>query len=124
MIRSIFSKGMETLLIETLLSARRAGVLDEIWDEILQTLAPDRVQRTLETWICSHALSSERRYHEMVEVARFQEELNVQPILTRAAADVFRRSNGLGIAAAFAHEPECFLDVIDFLDKHAMPGPD
>ncbi|MEO7144266.1 MAG: DUF1932 domain-containing protein [Bryobacteraceae bacterium] len=117
MIRSIFSKGMETLLIETLLSARRADLLDEVWDEIRETLAPDRMERTLETWIRSHALSSGRRYCEMLEVGRFLKELNVQPILTRAAADVFRRSNELGIAAGFEHEPERFTDVIDFLDS-------
>jgi 3-hydroxyisobutyrate dehydrogenase-like beta-hydroxyacid dehydrogenase len=116
MIRSIFSKGMETLLIETLLSARRANLLDEIWDEIRETLAPDRMERTLATWIRSHAISSGRRYHEMIEVSRFLEELDVQPVLTRAAADVFRRSNELGIAAAFEHEPERFTEVIDFLD--------
>jgi hypothetical protein len=52
----------------------------------------------------------------MIEVSRFLEELDVQPVLTRAAADVFRRSNELGIAAAFEHEPERFTEVIDFLD--------
>ena len=118
MIRSVFSKGMETLLIETLLSARRAHLLDEMWDEIRTTLAPDRMQRTLETWIRSHAISSERRYSEMLEVNRFlEQELKLQPILTRAAADVFRRSNELGMPSAFEQEPASFTDVIDYLDR-------
>jgi 3-hydroxyisobutyrate dehydrogenase-like beta-hydroxyacid dehydrogenase len=118
MIRSVFSKGMETLLIETLLSARRAGLLDDVWDEIRTTLAPDRMERTLETWIRSHAISSGRRYCEMLEVSRFLEELNVPPTLTRAAADVFRRSNESGFPAAFEQEPPHFQDVIDYLDRH------
>jgi 3-hydroxyisobutyrate dehydrogenase-like beta-hydroxyacid dehydrogenase len=117
MIRSVFSKGMETLLIETLLSARRADLLDEVWDEIRTTLAPDRMERTLETWICSHAISSERRYCEMLEVNRFLEELKLEPILARAAADVFHRSNQLGMPAAFEREPAQFTDVIDYLDR-------
>ena len=120
MIRSVFSKGMETLLIETLLSARRADLLDEVWDEILTTLAPDRMERTLETWIRSHAISSERRYCEMLEVNRFLEELKLQPILTRAAADIFRRSNDLGMPAAFEQEPAHFTDVIDYLDRRLL----
>ena len=117
MIRSVFSKGMETLLIETLLSARRADLLDEVWDEILATLAPDRMQRTLETWIRSHAVSSERRYCEMLEVNRFVEELKLQPMIARAVADVFHRSNQLGMSAAFEQEPAQFTDVIDYLDR-------
>ena len=116
MIRSVFSKGMETLLIETLLAARRADLFDDVWAEIRGTLAPDRVQRTLETWIRTHAISSQRRYDEMLEVERFLEELDVDPLLTQAAAETFRRSNDLGLATAFDHEPECFADVIEYLD--------
>ena len=106
----------ETLLIETLLAARRAGLLDEVWEEIKATLAPGRVERTLETWIRSHAISSERRYCEMLEVNGFLEELDVAPLLSRAAADTFRRSNELKMAAAFKTEPDHFNDVIEYLD--------
>lgn len=118
MIRSIFSKGMETLLIETLLSARRAGLFDEMWNEIRTTLAPDRIDRTLEAWIRSHAISSQRRYCEMLEVNRFLQELKLQPTVTQAAADVLRRSNDLGLPAAFQQEPARIEDVIGFLDSH------
>jgi 3-hydroxyisobutyrate dehydrogenase-like beta-hydroxyacid dehydrogenase len=117
MIRSVFSKGMEALLIETLLSARRADLLDEVWDEIRTTLGPDRMERTLKTWIRSHAISSERRYCEILEVKRFMEELKLEPILTRATADVFHRSNELGMPGAFEREPAHFTDVIDYLDR-------
>jgi 3-hydroxyisobutyrate dehydrogenase-like beta-hydroxyacid dehydrogenase len=116
MIRSVFSKGMETLLIEALVAARRAGLLDEVWTEIKATLAPGRVERTLETWIRSHAISSERRYCEMLEVQRFLEELDLEPLLIPAAAEIFRRSNRLGIATAFNREPESFVEVIEFLE--------
>lgn len=118
MIRSVFSKGMEALLIETLVAARRAGLLDEIWAEIRETLAPDRMERMLETWIRSHAVSSRRRYHEMTEVSGFLEELGVPPVVAAATAEVFRRSNALEIAAAFPEEPERFTEVIDFLAGH------
>ena len=117
MVRSVFSKGMETLLIETLVSAQRAGVRDEIWREILATLAPDRMPRMLQTWIRSHAVSSERRYHEMLGVAEFLKELQVSPVMTGATVEVFKRSNQLGIAESFEKEPEQFTDVIDFLSS-------
>jgi len=117
LIRSVFSKGMETLLIETLLAARRAGLFDDVWREIRTTLAQDGVERMLETWIRSHAVSSERRYCEMCEVGRFLEDLGVEPILTRAAAGLLRRSNEVGLAARFTREPERFADVIEVLDR-------
>jgi 3-hydroxyisobutyrate dehydrogenase-like beta-hydroxyacid dehydrogenase len=116
MIRSVFSKGMETLLIEALLAARRADLLDDVWGEIKSMLAPDRMERTLETWIRSHAVSCERRCCEMLEVSRFLEELEVKPILSRAAAERFRLSNRLGIASAFEGEPARFTDVIEYLN--------
>lgn len=116
MIRSVFSKGVETVLIETLVAARRAGIFDDIWREIRATLAKDGM---LETWIRSHAISSERRYCEMREVGRFLEDLGVEPMLTRAAAEVFRRSNESGIAARFTQEPERFAEVIEFLESEA-----
>src|SRR5207249_2061403 len=115
MIRSVFSKGMETLLIETLVSARRAGLLNEVWAEIRQTLAPDRMELMLQTWIRSHAISSSRRFSEMQEVGRYLEELGVPPLITRAATETFRRSIELGIANAFEAEPRQFTDVIEFL---------
>lgn len=119
MIRSVFSKGMETLLIETLVAARRADMLDEIWAEIKATLAPGRMERTLESWVRSHAISAERRYCEMLEVSRYLEELNLAPVLSRAAAETFQRSNDLNIASAFEREPDRFTDVIEYLDSQS-----
>ena len=117
LIRSVFSKGMETLLIETLLAARRAGLFDDVWREIRTTLAQDRVERMLETWIRSHGISSERRYCEMCEAGRFLEDLGIEPILTRATGEFFRRSNEVGMAVHFNAEPERFAEVIEFLDR-------
>lgn len=121
MIRSIFSKGMEALLIETLVAARRSGMFEEIWSEVTSTLAKDGVERMLETWIRSHAVSSERRYCEMREVTAFLEDLGVGTVLTRATTEVFRRSNDSAIADRFPVEPERVTEVIDFLLSSELP---
>jgi 3-hydroxyisobutyrate dehydrogenase-like beta-hydroxyacid dehydrogenase len=116
LLRSVFSKGMETLLIEALVAARRAELFEEIWQEIRTTLAKDSLERMLETWIRSHAVSSERRYFEMQEVSRFLRQLGVDPIVTRSTVELFHRSNEMGIAGHFASgEPEHFADVIEFI---------
>jgi hypothetical protein len=77
------------------------------------------MERTLETWIRSHAVSSERRYGEMLEVNGYLEELEMRPLLSRAAAEMFRRSNELGIAAAFKSEPDRFGDVIEYVETQS-----
>jgi 3-hydroxyisobutyrate dehydrogenase-like beta-hydroxyacid dehydrogenase len=116
LLRSVFSKGMEALLIETLVAARRAELFDEIWQEIRTTLGKDSLERMLETWIRSHSVSSERRYVEMQEVSRFLCELGADPIVTRSTVELFHRSNEMGIAGHFASgEPEHFADVIEFV---------
>lgn len=125
MLRSIFSKGIEAVLVETLVAACRAGLLDEVWEEILATLSTGNAKRTLESWIRSHALSAQRRRHEMQEVSRFLEEICIQLVLPRAAGEVFARSFELGIAKAFPQEPESFREVIEFLERQqgSIPGP-
>jgi 3-hydroxyisobutyrate dehydrogenase len=117
MLRSIFSKGMEAVLVETLVAARRAGLLDEIWEEIRTTLSTGKVEDTLETWIRSHARSAQRRCHEMQEVSQFLEEIDIQPVLPRASGQVFARSFELGVSDAFPQEPESFREVIEYLEQ-------
>jgi 3-hydroxyisobutyrate dehydrogenase-like beta-hydroxyacid dehydrogenase len=117
MLRSIFSKGMEAVLIETFVAARRAGLMDEIWDEIQTTLAAGKVEGTFETWIRSHAHSAERRCFEMQEVNRFLEDIGVPAVLPHAARQVFARSVELGIADAFPQEPDSFREVIEYLER-------
>jgi len=117
MLRSIFSKGMEAVLVETLVAARRVGLLDEIWEEIRTTLSTAKVEGTLETWIRSHARSAQRRCHEMQEVSQFLKEIGIQLVLPRASGQVFARSLELGVSEAFPQEPESFREVIEYLEK-------
>jgi hypothetical protein len=117
MLRSIFSKGIEAVLVETLVAARRAGLLNEIWDEIRSTLSTGKVEDTFEIWIRSHARSAQRRYCEMQEVSQFLEDISISPVLPRASAQVFARSCELGVADAFPQEPESFREVIEFLER-------
>jgi len=123
MLRSIFSKGMEAVLVETLVAACRAGLLDEIWEEIRTTLSTGNVEDTLETWIRSHACSAQRRSHEMQEVSQFLEEIGMQPVLPRAFGQIFARSLGLGVSDAFPQEPESFREVIEYLEYQQATVP-
>lgn len=125
MLRSIFSKGIEAVLVETLVAARRAGLLNEIWEEIRMTISTGKVEDTFQTWIRSHARSAQRRYCEMQEVSQFLQDIGIPTVLPYASSQVFARSLGLGIADAFPEEPESFRDVIEYLEQQqtTLPKP-
>jgi hypothetical protein len=123
MLRSIFSKGIEAVVVETLVAARRAGLLDDIWEEIRTTLSTGKVEDTFEAWIRSHARSAQRRCREMQEVSQFLEEIGIRPLLPRASGQVFGRSYELGVSKAFPLEPESFGDVIEYLEQQGGAVP-
>jgi len=118
MLRSVFSKGIEAVLVETLVAARRAGLLNDIWQEIRTILSARKLEDTFQIWIRSHPRSAQRRGREMQEVSQFLEEIGIRPLLPRASGEVFARSFELGVADAFPQEPESFGEVIEYLEQH------
>lgn len=118
MLRSVFSKGLEAVLVETLVAACRAGLLDEIWNEIQDTLSPGKVEATLQKWIRTHARSAERRSHEMEEVNSFLEDIGIVAAVPRACKQVFAHSSALGISEAFPEEPASFREVVEYLERN------
>ena len=53
----------------------------------------------------------------MVQVAETLRGLGVEPLLTAATVDFFRRSQTLGLDAAFPEKPETVEEVIAFVDE-------
>ena len=102
LLRSVFSKGMEALLIEFLVAGHRAGIKDDLWREVVELFDRGSFERTATNWIASHANAHERRYHEVIQVARELRALGVEPIVTEATERFFRRSGELGLKQTFA----------------------
>ena len=117
MLRSVFSKGLEALLIEFLVAGERAGMRDELWAEVVALLGRERFEKAAANWVCSHALAHERRWHEVVQVEKVLRELGLEPVMTAATEKLFARSVALGTAAAFAARPDTMDPVIRFFDK-------
>ena len=116
LLRSVFSKGIEAVLIESLLAARRAGVGDDVWREIIATVDGRGFAETGGNWIRTHGTAHERRYHEMVQVEEFLRELGLEPLLTKATAEFFGRSTRLALARAFDTPPHNADEVVAALD--------
>ena len=81
MLRSVLSKGLEALLIEFLVAGRRAGLEDELWQEVTELMARTPFEQVAANWVQTHAVAYERRYHEMVQVAETVRDLGLEPLM-------------------------------------------
>jgi 3-hydroxyisobutyrate dehydrogenase-like beta-hydroxyacid dehydrogenase len=116
MLRSVFSKGVEALLVECLLAARRAGVQRELWDEIVATMDAASFEEVGGNWVRTHATAHERRLHEMRQVADVLREMGMEAAMTDATVTLFDRSTRLALRDAFAATPSSPDDTIAALD--------
>jgi 3-hydroxyisobutyrate dehydrogenase-like beta-hydroxyacid dehydrogenase len=117
MLRSVFSKGIEALLVESLLAARRAGVQEDLWREIVATIDAAPFTEVGGNWIRTHATAHERRWHEMVQVAAVLRELGLDAPMTEATVKLFERSTRLHLREAFPAPPASEHAVIAELDR-------
>ena len=115
LLRSVFSKGIEALVIEFLLAGRKAGLADDLWREVVTLFDENDFGEVTANWVRSHAVAHERRFHEMVQVAALLDQLKVDAIMTQAALAVFRRSTELGLSNDFRRKPERIDDVPEAL---------
>jgi 3-hydroxyisobutyrate dehydrogenase-like beta-hydroxyacid dehydrogenase len=123
MLRSIFSKGLEALLIEFLTAGERAGMRQDLWREVAALLADNPFEQVAGNWICSHVSAYERRYHEMEQVAEVMRALGVEPVMTAATEAFFRRSRALGLDRAFPEKPGAIDQVIRVFEERLRPDP-
>ena len=117
MLRSIFSKGVECLLLEMLVAGKRAGVAEYLWEDIVGFMTKHPFQGVAENWIKTHPGASERRYHEMEQVLETIKELDLEPIMTRGTTEFFRQSVESGLAAHFERKPENVWAVPEELER-------
>jgi 3-hydroxyisobutyrate dehydrogenase-like beta-hydroxyacid dehydrogenase len=95
LVRSVYMKGRDALVLEMMLAARKLGVEDEVarsiagpGEQVPFTELAERVLRAL-------AVHAGRRSQELESAAALLRELGVDPLLTEAGADRLRRIAGL-----------------------------
>lgn len=116
LLRSVFSKGLEALLLEARVAARRAGVGDDVWREILETIDERPFAEVGGNWMRTHGSAHVRRYHEMVQVEALLRELELDPLITQATTAFFERSTKLQLSQAFSAPPKDANEVVAALD--------
>ena len=117
MLRSIFSEGLEALLLELLIAGRRAGIENDLWEEVTGLMTNNPFDRLACNWVQTHAVAHERRYHEMLQVAETMREIGVEPVMTAGTVAFFKRSLSLGLGDVFAEKPDSMAKVIGFMEQ-------
>jgi 3-hydroxyisobutyrate dehydrogenase-like beta-hydroxyacid dehydrogenase len=117
MLRSVFSKGLEALLIEFLVAGERAGIRDDLWREVAALMADHPFEKTAANWVRSHASAHSRRYHEVRQVANVLRQLGVEPTITSATEAFFRRSGSLGLGERFAAPAATMDEVVQYFNR-------
>ena len=117
MLRSVFSKGMEALLIEFLVAGERAGIREDLWREVTDLFHAHPFEKTASNWVRSHATAHARRYHEMTQVTNVLRQLGVEPTMTAATEAFFQRSGSLGLAERFPTTPAAMDEFVRFVNE-------
>ncbi len=121
MLRSIFSKGLEALLLELLLSGRRAGIERDLWEDVMRFMTENPFEKVASNWILSHPAACGRRHHEMEQVAEVMRGAGIEPLMTGATEAFFRRSSACGLREAFTEKPADPGAVAEALERR-LPG--
>lgn len=117
MLRSIFSKGLEALIIELLVAGKRAGIEKDLWKDVSEFMTRNPFEQVAANWVQSHAVAHERRYFEIVQVRETMEEIRIEPVMTSGTEAFFKRSISTGLKDTFPEKPNTMDAVIDFLEK-------
>lgn len=82
-IRSIYTKGLSTLLYEVMETAEKLGLEDKIFDSITETMNKDSFEEIINRYINSNVKHSKRREVEMGHVIEFMQSNGIEPHMTR-----------------------------------------
>jgi 3-hydroxyisobutyrate dehydrogenase-like beta-hydroxyacid dehydrogenase len=117
MLRSIFIKGIEALMLESLVAARHVGIEERILDSVQKTL-PGINWRELSAYNLERtATHGKRRTAEMFESAATVRELGLDPFVTEGIARRIEWSYAKLKDAQWANgRPETYEEVLDVLE--------
>jgi 3-hydroxyisobutyrate dehydrogenase-like beta-hydroxyacid dehydrogenase len=118
LVRSVYMKGRDALVLEMMLAARRLGVEDAVVRSIAgpgeQVPFADLSERVLRAL----AVHAERRAEELDSSAALLRELGVEPTVTEAGAERLRRLAERGLRERFGGErPPSGSDTLDAADS-------
>jgi 3-hydroxyisobutyrate dehydrogenase-like beta-hydroxyacid dehydrogenase len=104
MLRSVLVKGIEALAVESFVTAKRQGILDEVMG-CLGDIDARTFAGSLAMLVQTHIVHAHRRWEEMGLVAQTLRDTGVDPLMTEAIEKSHRRTVDAGIAPADGKVP-------------------
>jgi 3-hydroxyisobutyrate dehydrogenase-like beta-hydroxyacid dehydrogenase len=120
MLRSIYSKGLEVLLLEMMVAAYTVGIEEELWNDIVHFMTVNAFEDVASNWIRTHGVAYKRRYHEMLQVLEEIKRLGIEPIMSSATLRFFFRSYDLKLEDHFKEQPSDPAEVYRFLAEKSI----
>jgi 3-hydroxyisobutyrate dehydrogenase len=109
LLRSVFMKGRDALILEMLLAARRYGVEQEIID----SMPPgEPFDRQAERVICSLAVYAGRRAEELAASMRLLDEAGVTPLASRGGYERLHALADMGLREQLHGQPPEDMDAV------------
>ncbi|WP_315507773.1 NAD(P)-binding domain-containing protein [Pyramidobacter piscolens] len=97
LVRSVFMKGFEALVVETFLFARKCGVEERIMDSVAGTMDKESFKDIARRMAGADLIHSERRSFEVGESMELMKEVGVEPLVAAGAKERLARSAALGM---------------------------
>ena len=119
MLRSVFAKGVESLLIEMMMGAKRGDVLEPVMADIVAFMDKKSFQDIANAWVTTSVFHAKRRAEEMEHVIETLNELKVRPVMTTATRDMLKCISDLGLADSFkGKKPKFYHEVIEAMENN------
>lgn len=123
LLRTVYMKGRDALVLELLVAARRYGVHEAVLESIGGAAEQVPFPKLAERVMCSLAVYAERRADELADAASLVREVGVEPLMAEAGESRLRQLAQSGLAARFGGErPHDLAEVLDAMDA-ADQGP-
>lgn len=113
LIRSVFTKGLAAILIESMEAARRRNVLDEMAGDIADTFNEIPFEKVIRRYVSGTAVHCERRLDETKKCLELLHEMGSADRTTRATIATLRDLIRMEMPAKFPKEPADIHPVID-----------
>lgn len=118
MFRSIFMKGLVALLLETLNATHRYDVDDTVLESLAETMEKSSFLDTVRLLVTRGVVHAERRAHEMEEVIKTLEGIDVLPTMSQATKEKLSWCSSLGLKEYFGGEtPQTLTEVLNAIEE-------
>lgn len=97
LLRSVFMKGVEALIIETMTAAKIYGVSSEVMQSISKTINNNDFNHFANTLITTHVIHKERRYKEVLDSSKLVKEAHLHGFVTDGVTSFFSNSVKMNI---------------------------